>query len=121
MKSEIKKIEGLPLKYRGFTIRQDTKSIPVKHSFNPCLDFDKIALLSHLCISKDLEDPIYSDDFTSRKVLLGGFGLSDRKFKTITAAKKEIDSILSLGYCWMTLTPREVKYVKENLDIKQLV
>jgi len=108
------KIDGLPLKYKGFTIWQDAKSVPVKHPFNPCLDYDLNAFLSHLCISKDEETPIYNHDFTKKKMLLGGFGLVGRKFKTIKSAKKEIDSIVSLGYYWMELTPRETKYVKEN-------
>ena len=114
MKNEIKAIEGLPLKYNGFTIWQDTKSIPVKHKFNPCLDYDKMVFLSHLCISRDMSIPVYNDTFTKKKILLGGVGLTNRKFKTIKSAKKEIDNIISLGYYWMELTSRETKYVRSK-------
>jgi hypothetical protein len=119
------KIDGLPLKYRGFTIWQDTESIPVKHPFNPSLDYDQMVYLSNLCISKDAETPFYNPEFTKKKTLLGGFGLVGRKFKTIKSAKKEIDTILSLGHYWMELTPRETEYVKEqyrkSLDIPKTI
>ena len=47
-------------------------------------------------------------------MLLAGFNLHDRKFKTIKSAKKEIDSIISLGYYWMKLSLRETKYVRSK-------
>lgn len=113
--TEAKKIEGLPLKYRGFTIKQDYKVVTVKHPFNPCLNYDKILLLNKICISKDFEEPVYNEAITMKKTLLCSMSLSDMYFKTVEKAKKEIDSILSIGYYWIELIPREQAYIKANM------